>query len=250
MNHTARRSGVPVPTDGRVFASLTRRAVVPELMDDPGLDPAEHRRALHGLARINRWSRSAAILWPVLRDAANRASGRPVRVLDVATGAGDVPIGLGKRAKAAGLSVEIEACDLSDTALAHAAASADGTGVRFFRHDVLADPLPGGFDLVTCSLFLHHLSETDAVTVLRRMREAGSAVAVNDLSRSRAGLLLVWAACRVLTRSPVVHFDGPASVRAAFTPREALALAEQAGLSGARVEPRWPCRFLLTWGRA
>jgi 2-polyprenyl-3-methyl-5-hydroxy-6-metoxy-1,4-benzoquinol methylase len=232
-----------------MLASLTRRAVEPELMDDPGLDPAEHQRALRGLARINRWSRSVAVLWPVLRDVAKRVSRRPVRVLDVATGAGDVPVGLWKRATAAGLSVEAEACDVSATALAHAAASADGAAVRFFRHDVLADPLPGGFDLVTCSLFLHHLPEADAVMVLRRMKDAGSAVAVNDLSRSRTGYLLVWAACRLLTRSPVVHFDGPVSVKAAFTPREALALAERAGLTGAGVESRWPCRFLLTWGR-
>lgn len=233
-----------------MLASLSHRAVVPELMDDPGLDPAEHHRALNGLARINRWSRSTTILWPVLREVANRISGRPVRALDVATGAGDVPVGLWKRAKAAGVSVEIEACDVSPTALSHALVSAGGAAVRFFRHDVLADPLPGGFDLVTCSLFLHHLSEPDAVTVLRRMKEAGTAVAVNDLSRSRSGYLLVWAACRLLTRSPVVHFDGPVSVRAAFTPREALALAERAGLSGSQVEPRWPCRLLLTWGRA
>src|SRR5436305_1600008 len=132
---------------------------------------------------------------------------------------------------------------------AHAAASADGTAVRFFRHDVLAEPLPSGYDLVTCSLFLHHLAEADAVTVLRRMKDAGSAVAVNDLARSRTGYLLVWAACRLLTRSPVVRFDGPVSVRAAFTPREARVLAERAGLTGASVESRRPCRFLLTWSR-
>src|SRR5947209_11250822 len=113
-------------------ASFAHRAVEPELMDDPGLDPAEHRRALLGLARLNRWSRSAAILWPVLREVAKRVSGRPVRVLDVATGAGDVPVGLWKRATAANLSVEIEACDVSATALAHAAASAGGAAVRFF----------------------------------------------------------------------------------------------------------------------
>ena len=233
-----------------MLASLARRAVVPELMDDPGLDPAEHRRALRGLARINRWSRSAAILWPVLLDVARRVHGRPVRVLDVATGAGDVPVGLWRRAKAAGALVEIDACDVSPTALGHAAELARETAVRFFRHDVLADTLPGGYDLVTCSLFLHHLSEPDAVTALRRMKDAGAAVAVNDLSRSRAGFVVVWAACRLLTRSPVVHFDGPVSVRAAFTPREALALAERAGLSGATVERRRPCRFLLRWGRA
>lgn len=217
-------------------------------MDAPGLDPIEHRRALRGLARINRWSRSAAILWPVLRAVARR-NARPIRVLDVATGAGDVPLALAKRASSANLPVAIEACDVSATALTHATEAAQGR-VRFFRHDVLAELLPGGFDLVTCSLFLHHLSERDAITLLRRMKAAGSVVAVNDLSRSRAGHLAVWAACRLLTRSPVVHFDGPASVRSAFTPDEAADLAEHAGLSGATVAKRWPCRFLLTWGPA
>ena len=115
----------------------------------------------------------------------------------------------------------------------------------------IRDPLPGGFDVVTCSLFLHHLSEDDAVTVLRRMRDAaGRLVLVNDLARSRFNYLAVWLACRLTTRSRVVRFDGPASVRSAFTPAEARALAERAGLSGATVSRRFPCRFLLSWSRA
>jgi hypothetical protein len=54
---------------------------------------------------------------------------------------------------------------------------------------------------------------------------------------------------RVLTTSHVVHVDGPRSVEGAFTRAEALALAERAGLNGARVSRRWPFRWLLTWRR-
>jgi hypothetical protein len=70
---------------------------------------------------------------------------------------------------------------------------------------------------------------------------------VNDLSRSRWNLGLVWCATRLVTRSRVVHVDGPLSVRGAFTPAEAAKLAERAGLTGARVAERFPCRWLLTW---
>jgi len=102
--------------------------------------------------------------------------------------------------------------------------------------------------VVTCSLFLHHLSEDDAVALLRRMADAaGALVLVNDLARSRFNYLAVWATCHALSRSRVVRYDGPASVRSAFTPREALGLAEKAGLAGATVRRRFPCRFLLTW---
>ena len=119
--------------------------------------------------------------------------------------------------------------------------------VNAFAHDVIRDPLPGGFDVATCSLFFHHLSDDDAVTVLGRMKAAATVVLVNDLSRSRLGFAAAWVGCRVLTRSRVVRFDGPASVRSAFTPSEALALSERAGLRGAAVARRWPFRFLLTW---
>ena len=45
---------------------LRTRERVPELMDDPALDPAEHRRALAGLARLNRFGGSAGVLWPAV----------------------------------------------------------------------------------------------------------------------------------------------------------------------------------------
>lgn len=226
---------------------LAVRERVPELMDDPGIDPAEHRRALAGLARINRVTDSAGLLWPTIRALAAELR-RPVRVLDVATGSGDVPRRLAERAKQAGVPLQVAGCDLSPTAIKEA--TSHESDVRFFVHDVLHERLPTGFDVVTCSLFLHHLEEADAIALFVQMEHAaGRLVLVNDLARSRFNYWAVWAACRLLTTSPVVRFDGPASVRSAFTPAEAVALAERAGLSGATVRRCFPSRFLLTWSR-
>jgi hypothetical protein len=104
-------------------------------------------------------------------------------------------------------------------------------------------------DLTSWSaLFLHHQTEEQAVTLLRQMaRISRHMVLVNDLVRGPAGYGLAWLGTRLLTRSPIVHFDGPRSVAGAFTCREALALAERAGLHGAQVAWRWPCRYLLSW---
>jgi 2-polyprenyl-3-methyl-5-hydroxy-6-metoxy-1,4-benzoquinol methylase len=230
------------------LAGLQRRKRIPELMDDPALDPAEHRRALGGLARINRVSGSSGIFWPVIRTLA-RELNRPVRVLDVATGSGDVPAGLLAKATRTRLRLEVAGCDISPTAIATATANCrDG---RFFVHDALQQPLPSGFDVVTCALFLHHLSAEEATLLLRRMKEATNhLVVVNDLVRSRFNYLSVSLACRLLTRSRVVRFDGPASVRSAFTLAEAEDLAKQAGLHGATIQKRFPCRFLLSWRKS
>lgn len=228
-----------------LLTGLQSRERIPELMDDPSIDPADHRRALAALARLNRVSNSAGVLWPAIRDLARRLS-RAVRVLDVATGSGDVPAGLATRAARTGVALEISACDLSPTAIDLARQRT--RDVRFFVHDAINEKLPPGYDVVTCSLFLHHLSSDEGASLLVNMRQAaGRLILVNDLARSRFNYLGVWFACRLLTRSPVVRFDGPASVRSAYTPGEAIELAERAGLHGSRVRARFPARFLLTW---
>ena len=91
-------------------------------MDQPELDAAEHAHALTGLGRINRVSRSASMYWPELRRLAKSQHGRPVRVLDLACGGGDVPIALARRAVRSGLNIAIEGCDKSAAAV-HFAAS-------------------------------------------------------------------------------------------------------------------------------
>src|SRR5262245_59272912 len=153
------------------LALLAQRRRQPEWMDQPGLDAGEHTRALRGLGRLNRVCRSDAMLWPAIADVARAAGGEPTRVLDLAAGGGDLAIALARRAGRAGLDVRIEGCDISPVAVRFAGQKAAdaGVSVRFFTLDVLKDPVPVGFDVVMCSLFLHHLDETDAVVLLRRM---------------------------------------------------------------------------------
>jgi 2-polyprenyl-3-methyl-5-hydroxy-6-metoxy-1,4-benzoquinol methylase len=158
---------------------------------------------------------------------------------------------LWRRARRAGLDLRFEGCDKSAVAIDHARAAAAraGAAVRFFLQDVLNGPPLQAYDAVTCSLFLHHLDEEQAVVLFRRLASAAELVLVNDLRRCWAGLALAHLASRLLTLSPVVHTDGPRSVENAFTPDEALALAERAGLSGAVLTTHWPFRFLLRWSR-
>ena len=229
-------------------------------MDQPGLDPAEHERALAGLRRINAVSRCSASLFAPIRELAAGHPGQPLRVLDLACGGGDTAIDLALMAARSGLALNVEGCDLNPEAVRIAAANAArrGATVRFFQADALADPWPqgpgaanpDGYDVVLCSLFLHHLDDGDAERLLALMaRRARRLVLVNDLIRSPLGYALAWAGTRLLSRSPVVHTDGPLSVRGAFRLAEVAAMAERAGLAGAELRRCWPERYLLHWSR-
>ncbi len=240
--------GGPTLTFPPLIPDLTARDRQPELMDAPDLHEASHRRALRALARINALSRSAHRVWSRLCDLGPR-SGRELRLLDVACGGGDVAIAIKERAERAAMEVRVEACDRSPVALGFARENARRRGVEieFFQHDVTAGALPGGFDLVCSSLFLHHLSDGESVRLLRGMAEAGRALLVQDLLRTRLGYLMAMAAVRTLSRSRIVRVDGPRSVRAAFSLEEVGSLAREAQLEGARLERCWPERFVLHW---
>ena len=229
---------------------LSVRDRQPELMDQPGIATEAHRDALAGLERVNRLSFAAAALYRPIAARMRSEPSRRWKLLDVACGAGDVPIALARAAAGAGLLLEVAGCDVSETAIGHAQSNAERASVaaEFFRRDVLADGLPDGYDFVTCSLFLHHLDTPDAVRLLRAIGDAAGALGlVSDLRRSRLGYALAVAGTRVLSRSRIVHIDGPLSVRAAFTTDEALRLADEAGLAGrVTIRRAWPQRFLMT----
>jgi hypothetical protein len=111
--------------------------------------------------------------------------------------------------------------------------------------DVTSNDLPNGFDVVSCSLFLHHLSREQAVELLRKMSRSGRLLVASDLRRCRAGYVLAHLACRVLSRSPIVRWDGPRSVANAFSLTEMKDVCSEAGLFNAKIGPSWPCRMLI-----
>jgi 2-polyprenyl-3-methyl-5-hydroxy-6-metoxy-1,4-benzoquinol methylase len=233
---------------------IAERRLKMELMDQPGLDRDLHLAALNGLRRINSICRSAAILWPSIAKAARKLHPLPLRVLDLACGGGDNAVAIAQLARREGLAVEVCGCDVSALAIGESRRLAESMGfdpANFFQLNVLKEPLPREFHVITCSLFLHHLAQEDAGRLIRKMAEAAERlVLISDLRRTWLGLGLAWAGSRLLTRSPVVHTDAVRSVAGAFVENEIATLAAQNGLDGCVITQHWPQRWLLWWRKS
>ena len=235
-------------------ASLNNRDRQPEVMDQPGLDPKEHAKALMGLRRINAISRCSAGLFRPIEALAITQPAKPLRVLELACGGGDTAIDLALMAKRKGLALDIHACDLNPKTVVIAQTNAvrRQAALTVFTADALAKPTDhNSFDVVYCTLFAHHLDEPDVIRLLEVMAlRSRKLVLVDDLIRSRLGFALAWIGTRLLSRSWVVHTDGLLSVRAALQPDEMKSIAMQAGLNDAQIKRSWPERYLLSWAHS
>ena len=221
-----------------------------EVMDQPGLDPVEHDRALRGLRRINAISRCVPGLFRHIEMLSRETPSAQLSVLELACGGGDTAIELAALARRRRVGLTIHACDLNPEAvrIAKRNVARSASDVDVFLADALDPPGSEEFDVVYCTLFVHHLDPPEVVRLLTVMAaRARRLVLVDDLSRSRLGYSLAWIGTRLLSRSWVVHNDGPLSVQAAFTPKEILQLAFQAGASAPVLEQTWPERYLLSW---
>lgn len=231
--------------------SLAVRQLEPEWMDDPEIEPSLLHGAFDGLRRVNQWCSSRHTLVRHLTSWARTNDGR-LSVIDLGCGTGDVAMWITEQCRKRGVDVIVNGCDLSPLAIQRAASTAAQrkSPSTFFEADLLNDPFPEGYDVAISSLFLHHLPDDAVASLLSELREhLRIGFAIDDLRRTRLGLMFAHVGGRLLSRSPVVHEDGPQSVRAAFTIDELADLSAEAGLRDVTFERQWPQRVVMVWRR-
>jgi ubiquinone/menaquinone biosynthesis C-methylase UbiE len=218
---------------------LARRVTAEELLDLPNHDTAELAANLRDIRTVNRLAGGVATVLrhlPGLLDDVPRD--RPAEILDLATGGGDIPRAVVTWADGQGRSLRLTVTDRSPQILAEARRTLAGVpGVTFSVCDARATPMPDrSFDVVLCSLALHHFAPGEAVQVLREMdRLSRIGFILNDIRRCLAGYVAAWGASRVATRNRLTRHDMPLSVLRAYTPDELQALLRQADILDATV---------------
>ena len=198
-------------------------------MDRPQPVPAELDRDLRNLRQLNRWFGSYDLISAFLKRWIN--PGARLRVLDLATGSGDIPQLVADYARKVGAEVRIDALERQPPTLEIAKKlSANYPAISFVEGNILEWQSSEPYDIVLCTLVLHHFSEDDAVRVLRRCRELSSErVLVSDLRRGWLGTIGVHLLTATIFREPMTKFDARLSAARAFSFSELADLARQAG---------------------
>jgi len=192
---------------------------------------------------MNRWLGWSAGLWREVRPLLP-VSG-PAVLLDVATGSGDVPRALVRRAVSAGVRLSVIGSDVSAAVLVEGQRQ-PGPAVALVQHDATALPFAdGAVDVATLCLAAHHLGPGPLRATLAELwRVSRHGVVVSDLERSPAAYLGARLMALVL-RNRLTSHDGPISVLRAYTAPELAGIARRAGLRRMRVRRRVPFRLIL-----
>jgi Methylase involved in ubiquinone/menaquinone biosynthesis len=209
---------------------MTRRTFDPAVREQMDLEQPvtpELERDLANLVTLNRLFGSHAIVREFL--SARLDPGRRWRILDLATGAGDIPRLVSRLASERRIEVEIDAVDAQSSTLEIARRNAP-PDIRFHCADIRNFGEERIWDIVLCSLALHHFSDDDAALVLRRAAGLSRKhVLVTDLRRCTAGTLGVDLLTTLWMREPMTRHDARISVRRAFSFQEMAAMARRAG---------------------
>ncbi len=217
-----------------------------ELLDDGSLSSEEMVRNLRDIALVNRcWGSSRALADHLLAHI-KETGDLSVSVLDVGAGSGDVTSGLARALRKEGFRATVFALDIQWRHLAAGQRLQPGEDLPAVAADAFRLPLPArSIDWIVSTLFLHHFSPAQMVLLLREIRRvARQGFALLDLRRHRLPLLFLSVAGRLAFESRVSLHDGMASIRQAYTPEEASAIAREA-TADTRVERVFPFRLLL-----
>ncbi len=227
--------------------SFAQRADLSELMDEP-CSYGEFRACLHDLMQVNRlvFSYRPTLQW--LERFVGR-SDKPLHILDVGSGAGDMLRRIERWAQRRCIAVRLTGIDLNP----HAAQAAR----EFTRHESIIEWVTGeafdfvppeGVDVVISSLFMHHLPNREIVRFLRWMESTATmGWFINDLKRARGSYLGFTVLSRVTRWHRFVQHDGPVSIQRAFTADDWTRYADEARLDRdvIRIYDVWPGRLCV-----
>ena len=215
-----------------------------EILDDPGVDPAVRARSLADVAASNRWfgglRAAIAELYGMVHELERSAT-----LLDVGTGAADIPAHAAAIASNRGISLTTIGVDYARSLLATArlrvthVACASAFALPFRDHSV---------DVVMCSQLLHHFDTAEAVHLVRELdRVARRVVIVSDLRRSWFAAAGFWLAAVGLRFHRVTRHDGVVSVLRGFTSTELAQLVRAATGVTPVVHHRLGYRLTTRW---
>lgn len=225
---------------------LEARAIAEELMDADDLDPAIYDAVLTDLAKVNTLTMARRPTLQFLSRIALANPGRPIKILDVGYGDGDMLRAIHRWGQSRNVALALVGIDLNpkSASVARVATPTD-MAIDFLTGDYAA--LAGkGFDVILSSIVAHHMTHAQLIAFLSFMHaEARMGWLVNDLHRHGFAYYGFPLLAMIMRWHPIVKHDGQLSIARSYRPAEWPQILAEAGITNARIFRAFPFRLCV-----
>lgn len=226
---------------------FTYRADEKELLDEPNIPSGLLYKNLRELDILNRSTGGHAISIKGIKQLITDHQ-KIYRIVDLGCGSGDSLRAIADWARANNYRVNLTGVDWNAQTIAylkiHCKNYPEISGIKADYKDYLKENVL--IDIVHCSLFCHHLTNTELKYLFSYFAHyIKIGFVINDLRRHWLSYYGAWFFTRLFNGTELAKNDGPVSVLRGFKSEELVHLLEMAGIRKFSVQKEFAYRLLI-----
>ncbi|MFN3403889.1 MAG: methyltransferase domain-containing protein [Cytophagaceae bacterium] len=215
-----------------------------EIMDDLNFEGEVLGQTLRELEFINKWLGGNAVTISALDKVIQSCKANPVKIADLGCGSAEMLKIISDRYP--NINLKLTGIDANDYVVNHARNNCvNYKNIEIFKHDIFSEEFRNmNFDIMLCTLFLHHFTNDQLTELFRQMSgQVSTAVIVNDIHRHPLAYYSIKGLTSLFSKSYMVKYDAALSVLRAFKKNELSMLLQNSGFSAVSIKWKWAFRY-------
>lgn len=226
---------------------LSYRSEEEEIMDDLSDDSPSLYRALKELDIINHWLGGNAITLNAVKKVFKADPHKVCQIADLGCGSGEMLLKIAKWCRTQKIKVQLHGFDANLNVISYAKEHCKGyPEISFHVENIFSENFKNrSFDVICCTLFLHHFTQKDLVKLLKQFKVQSDKTIINDLHRHPFAYYSIKWITQFFSKSPMVQNDACLSVWRAFTKQDLKEILHLAEIQKYELAWRWAFRWKL-----
>jgi 2-polyprenyl-3-methyl-5-hydroxy-6-metoxy-1,4-benzoquinol methylase len=227
---------------------FSQRSEAIEIMDDLNCAGPVVDQTLAQLEFINKWLGGNAVTLNGLNTILKSCHQNSLTIADLGCGGGDMLKLISNKLKKKNISAMLTGIDANPNIVAYAINNTTSyPEIKFKALDVLSTEFrKESFDIVFATLFFHHFTHDQLVTVFAHLNKtARCGIVINDLHRHPLAYYSIKLLTKFFSKSTMVKNDAPLSVHRGFTRTELEGILKAAGITTYSLTWKWAFRWQL-----
>ena len=225
---------------------FSKRASCSEIMDDLWSSGGDLNQALRELDAINYvLGGNYVTLNGVMKLISTRADSR-LHIADLGCGSGDMLKRMRSLLEKRHVDAVLTGIDANPNVISFAAAHTPTTcRINYESENIFSEGFrTRKFDIVTATLFFHHLTDEQLIGFLKQLKgQVSKGIVMNDIHRNWFSYYAIKWLTQLFSRSRMVKHDAPVSVLRAFRKRDIIDILQRAGMLNYRIKWCWAFRW-------